>query len=164
MKKSLIAVSLAALGLVGYAAAQVTLPKVTNVGTSDLFNVVVNGVPVAGNRYATAAQINGVQGYYVLYSGADANGQTLTYTQTSGISNVFAYATTGAITSVTITTDPNPGDGERLCYVGDGEATTTLTFTANTGQTIKPTISAGVSDVPICLTYVASLSSWYRSN
>jgi len=162
----LLLAALGALGVLGagYAIGQVTLPTVTSVGTHDLFNVLVNGVPVAGNRYATAAQINGVPGYKVLYSGADAAGQTITYTQTSGVSNVFAYSSGSAITSVTITTDSSPGDGERLCYVGDGAATTSLTFTAATGQTIKPTISAGVSDVPICLTYVASAAAWYRSN
>jgi len=58
----LLVAALGALGIVaaGYAVGQVSLAKVTSVGTADLFNDVVNGVPVAGNRYATAAQIDGV--------------------------------------------------------------------------------------------------------
>ena len=159
--------ALGALGIVaaGYAVGQVSLAKVTSVGTADLFNDVVNGVPVAGNRYATAAQIDGVPGYYALYSGADAAGQTLTYTATAGVSNIVSYSSGAAITSVTITTEASPGDGQRECYVGAGGATSSLTFTPNTGQTlVSTTITAGVSNVPICITYVAPLKAWYRSS
>ena len=141
----------------------IAIPTVTNIGTSDLVKIIPGGVPNAQDKYATPQQIAGAPGYKVLYSGASAAGQTLTYTQTNGVTYVFAYSSGSAITSVTITTDANPSDGERLCYLGDGAATTTLTFTANTGQTIVPTITAGVSDVAICLTYNAATTKWFRS-
>lgn len=159
----------AALALAGgFAVAQVvTPPQVVNVGPTDLIQVVPNGAAQAQSKYATAAQISGPLGYKVLNSGLDAHGDALTYTATAGVVNIFAYATTSAITSATITTEANPGDGQRECYLAVGEATTTLTFTANTGQTMQAgasAIAAGVSNVSICITYVASLTEWFRSN
>ena len=164
----LFAAALAVGGLISMATGQVTLPGLqSGMSQADQFLDVVNGVPQAQGQYALGIQISGVQGYEALYGGLDAHGQTITYTATAGVTNIFAYATTSAITSVTITTEAHPGDGQRECYMGVGEATTTLAFTANTGQSLQTGasgISAGVSNVGICITYVKSLAEWFRSN
>ncbi len=68
----------------------------------------------------------------------------------------------GTITTSTITTEPNPTDGKRECYVLD-QTTTTLTWTANTGQTVSTTIRAsGVASVPTCIFYNATTATWYQ--
>ena len=162
-KKALLAGAAAfAIGALAAVAQTITMPQVPNIGQSDLVRVIQNGMPKAPAVYAKTGQIVGAPGVKLLNDGADAVGGTYTYTQVNGVTWVLAY-TSDAITKVTITTDANPSDGERLCYMADGAATTSLVFTANTGQTIKPTISAGVSDTAICLTYVKSLGAWYRS-
>lgn len=171
--KLVYAAAAAALVLAGgYALAQ-TAPtfQSAHVNPTDLFPHAVNGVATAQTQFVTAPQISGPEGYFALNKGADAHGDTLTYTATAGVVNIFAYATTSAITSVTITTEANPGDGQRECYVSVGEATTTLTFTANTGQSLNAAVAAissasaaSTTNTSICITYVANQATWYRSN
>ena len=144
----------------GFAIAQTTpVPTVTNVGPNDLFNDVVNGVPQVGNRYASASQIAGVPGYYNMGTiSTDA-----AYHVTNGVTNIFAHAT-GTVTVETITTEPNPGDGKRECYWAD-QATTTLTWSANTGQTVDGNVvAAGTQYVSNCITFVTKNATWYSSN
>lgn len=147
----------AALFLTGsLAVAQiVTLPTVTSVGSADLFQDIVGGVPTQTNKYATAAQIAGVPGYH--------NFGTITtdpaYAVPNGTTDLMAHAA-GTISTVTITTEPNPGDGKRECWFLD-QTTSTLTWTANTGQTIGANVhGAGAANVPNCITYVASSATW----
>jgi hypothetical protein len=85
------------------------------------------------------------------------------YTATTGVWNVFGHAA-GTITAVTLTTPASPGDGQRLCYWAD-QTTTTLTFTANTGQTIDGSVlAAGVAKVSQCITYSSTTKAWRSSN
>ena len=135
------------------------VPTVTNVAPTDLFRDVQLGVPTAGSAYATAAQINGPQGYYNM--GA-FNTTSASYTAGNAVTNIFGYPT-GTATLVTITMAPNPADGQRVCFLST-QTTSTLTFTANTGQTVTNGPSAGVANVPLCMTYVASTATWERSN
>ncbi len=147
----------------GYALAQtISVPQVTNVGPTDLFQDIVNGAPTSGNVYATAAQINANQGYHDL-------GTVTTdpaYTVTGAIVNIFGHAT-GTVTAVTITTPPAPADGRRLCYWMD-QTTTTLTWTANAAlptQTIDGGVhAAGVQYNSNCITFNAATRVWKSSN
>lgn len=159
MKLSRLAVLVVAGGLlggVGAVVAQTVLtPKVTNVGPTDLFQDVVGGAPQASNQYATAAQIAGVPGYH--------NFGTITtdpaYTVPNGVTDLMAHAA-GTISTVTLTTEANPADGKRECWYLD-QTTTTLTWTANTGQTIgSNVVASGTAKVPNCIIYVASSSTW----
>lgn len=143
----------------GFALAQAVVPPVTNVGPTDVFQDIVGGAPSAGNKYATAAQINAVQGYKNL--GTVSTDPA--YVNTNGVFNIFAHGS-GTITAVTITMEPNPADGKRVCYWAD-QTTTTLTWTANTGQTIDSNKhAAGVQYASNCMTYVASSATWFSSN
>src|ERR1700722_16368564 len=108
------------------AVAQPIVPKVTNVGPTDVFQDVVGASPYAGNQYATAAQIAGVPGYH--FFGTITTDPA--YTVPNGVTDLFAHAA-GTISTVTITTEPNPADGKRECWYLD-QTTTTLTWTANT--------------------------------
>lgn len=142
-----------------YTIAQTVLvPTVTNVGTADLFQDVVGGAPVAGNKYATAAQITNVPGYHFFgtISGDPA------YTIPNGVSNLFAHAA-GTISTVTLTLPAAPADGARECWWLD-QTTTTLTWTANTGQTVGANVhAAGVQYNANCVTYQASTATWFSS-
>lgn len=152
--------AVALLGLGGSAALAQTIvmPQVTSVGPTDLFQDVVRGVPSAQNQYATAAQIAGVPGYHSFGTITTDPG----YTVPNGVTDLFAHAA-GSITLVTITTEPNPADGKRECWYLD-QTTTTLTWTANTGQTINASVhAAGVQYNPNCITYVASSATWFGS-
>jgi hypothetical protein len=152
----LAAAALLAIGLSPAALAQ-TLPKVVNVGATDVFNDVVGGSPKAGSVYATAAQIAGVPGYTNL--GAATTGNT--YTFGNSTTDIFMQPA-GTLAAVTLTAAANPGDGQRECFLST-QTTTALTWNANTGQTIANAPTAGVAMVPACMTFVASLSEWLRS-
>ena len=164
MKRTILATTIALVaGLAGFALAQtVFVPKVTSVGPTDLFQDVVNGAPTSSNVYATAAQISGVQGYKNLTSAVNGTGDPA-YTFTSGVVNAFAHGS-GTIGTVTLTTEANPGDGQRECWWAD-QTTTTLSWTANTGQTIDSNKhGAGVQYISNCITYSAATKAWYSSN
>jgi hypothetical protein len=161
MKKTLLATALiGALGL-GIALAQtITPPSVPQVNaTADYIQVVPGGRGQAQSVYGTAAQVTAVSGYHDL--GTISTDPA--YTATTGVWNVFGHAA-GTITAVTITTPASPGDGQRLCYWAD-QTTTTLTFTANTGQTIDSNVlAAGVAKVSQCITYNGTTKAWKSSN
>jgi hypothetical protein len=161
MRKTVIATLLAGALGVGYALAQaVPVPQVAAVNaTADLIQVIPGGAPTARSVYGTAAQVTAISGYKDL--------GTITtdpaYTATTGVWNVFGHAT-GTITAVTLTAPASPGDGQRLCYWAD-QTTTTLTFTANTGQTIDASVlAAGVAKVSQCITYSSTTKAWRSSN
>ena len=158
MKKfRLIALALAAVFGLSAALAQVALqPQVATVGTADLFQDVVNGQPTANSQYATAAQIAGVRGY--VYN-VPLTAFTLTYAN-SQVDMILNPA--GTLATGTLTTAPNPSDGQRECVVSS-QTQTALTVTANTGQTIVNAPTALVANTPICWTFVKSLSAWERS-
>jgi hypothetical protein len=158
MKKLLVAAALALLGIGGLAIAQTPVPKVTNVGPTDVFSDIVGGVAGQSTKYATAAQITNVPGYK--YLGTITTDPA--YTFVNGQTNLSAHAA-GTISTVTLTTPPNPADGARICYILD-QTTSTLTWTANTGQTIGANVPAsGVAKNPNCLVYQASSTTWFIS-
>ena len=133
------------------------VPQVPNVGTADLFQDVVNGTPTAQGFYATAAAINGVPGY--VNGGAVLTAWTFTFgnTQTS-----YFIQPAGTLATGTLTTAPNPGDGQRECFLST-QTQTAITWTANTGQTLANAPTAGVAMTPQCMTYSRATATWYRS-
>jgi hypothetical protein len=161
---SALIVAAALAGIVGGVALSqtVTVPKVTSVGPTDLFQDVVAGSPTAQSVYATAAQISGVQGYKNLTTAVNGTSDPA-YTFTSGVVNAFAHGS-GTIGTVTLTTEANPGDGQRECWWAD-QTTTSLVWTANTGQSIDSNKqTAGVTLISACIIYQASNKTWYSAN
>ena len=141
---------------VSLASAQtITLPQVTSVGTADLFADVVGGVPTAQNRYATAAQINGVPGYVIAIPSS-------AFTLTFGNSQTYyLIQPTGTLATGTFTMAPNPGDGQRAC-VRSSQTQTAVTIAANTGQTIGGSaVTAMTANTMYCWLYQASAAEWW---
>lgn len=159
MKKILVGAAIGLLGLGAVAVAQtIVIPQLQTIGTSDLFQDVPNGNPSVGNQYVTAAQIAGVPGYQ--------NGGTIVtsaaFTFNHGVTDYFAHAA-ATLALVTPTTEANPSDGQRECYYLD-QTTTSLAWTANTGQTIGANVAtAGVAKTPNCITYSKATATWYSS-
>ena len=161
MKKiAILAAGLAALGM-GYALAQtVHVPKVVSVGPKDLFPVVVSGGSRVSNVYANAALL-AVPGHKDLTAAIGGTGDPA-YTFTGSVVNAYGHSS-GTITVANLTTAPNPADGQRNCFWSD-HTTSTLTWHANTGQTVTSHHAAGIAFVPNCVTYVSKSSSWISSN
>lgn len=160
MKKLILA--LAFFGMYsGIASAQsIYVPQAQTVGTSDLFQDVVNGSPQAPEYYVTAAQIAGVPGYVNL--GVITTGNTYTFGNSQ--TNFFAQPA-ATLAAVTLTAASNPSDGQRECFLST-QTTTSLTWNANSTlftQSISGAPTAGVANTPVCMTFVKSLSTWYRS-
>lgn len=150
--------SLAILGTRVVAQSPLT-PSVVNAQITDIFADVVSGYPTAGNKYASAAQIASVENY--------KDGLTITtdpaYTFVNG-QVLYTAHKASTLTTGTFTTEPNPTDGKRECVVID-QTTSTLTWTANTNQTIGASVAtAGTAHVPSCILYDASTSTWVGSN
>jgi hypothetical protein len=156
-------VGAAALGLlsalaVAPAEAQVQpVPQVSQVNPGDLFLDVVNGAPQAQSAYATPGQIAGVPGY--VNGGAATTGFTFTFgnSQTD-----YFIQPAGTLATGTLTTAPNPSDGQRECFLST-QTQTALTWSANTGQSINNAPTAGVAMTPICITFSKATATWYRS-
>lgn len=147
-----------ALGVVGgIALAQIVVPQQPTIGPSDLIQIVPNGQPQPNSVYVHPQQIAGAPGYDNL--GAITTGNTYVF----GNSTVYMFAQpSGTLAAVTLTTAPNPSDGQRECFLST-QTTTALTWNANTGQSISGEPTAGVADTPACMTYVLSAQTWYRS-
>lgn len=162
MKKIFGALAIAfGLALGGYGIAQtITVPQVNNVGSSDLFQDVINGAPGPISFYATAAQINGVIGY--TNQGVLATGQSLTFGNST--QEILAQSS-GTIAALTLNASANPGDGQLNCYFNT-QATTALTWNANSSiftQSISGAPSAGVANTKYCMMWSRSSGSWLRA-
>lgn len=144
-------------GFIGGAYAQVTANAVPTVHQGDLVPVVPNGQPSAQGQYANPAQISGAPGYVNLGVATTGNSYTFAKAQT----NMFMQPA-ATLAAVTLVTEPNPSDGQRECFLST-QTTTALTWTANTGQTMGSTITAGVANTPLCIEYQLSAATWYRA-
>lgn len=157
--KKFLACAVAALVLgTGIAVAQYTPPApVVNVNPTDLVPVIVKGVATVQSQFANPTQIAGAPGYQNL--GVITTGNT--YTFGHAVVNMFAQPS-GTLAAVTLTTEASPSDGQRECFLST-QTTTSLTWNANTGQSINGAPTAGVANAGACMTYVASSATWYRS-
>ena len=157
MRNKLFAV-LAGLLLGGIAVAygqSISVPTQTYLNTSDLIQVVPQGIPSAGNHYATPSLITNTVGYQIsvpltAFSLTFVNGQTYWYIQPAG-----------TLATGTFTFEPNPGDGAKEC-VRSTQTQTAVTMTANTGQTVGGTaVTAMTANTTYCWLYQASSATWY---
>lgn len=144
----------------GAARAQIVAPtQVQTVNPTDLFQDIPRGVSASTNVYASGPQIAGAPGYVNLGAATTGNSYTFAKAQV----DMFMQPA-GTLAAVTLVTEPNPSDGQRECFLST-QTTTALTITANSGQTMgtgaAPT--AGVANVPLCITYQLSSASWLRS-
>lgn len=156
--KKLLAIGTAFALLAGLAFAQsISVPMLQNVGPTDLFQDVVGGQPQAQSKYVTAAQIAGVPGY--VNGGAVLTAFTFTYGNSQ---EYYFIQPAGTLATGTLTTAPNPGDGQRECFFST-QTQTAITWTANTGQSLANAPTAGVANSGQCMTYSAATSTWYRS-
>jgi hypothetical protein len=152
--------ALAAIGI-GYAVAQVLppTPTVTNVGPLDLFLDVVNGAPTAVSQYATAKQINGVEGYQYVVPVTAFSIQALNST------SLLFLNPAGTLATGTVLFATSPGDGQKFC-IESTQIQTALTVTAGTGQTISSlaigAVTALTAGTPVCWFYDAPLATWFR--
>lgn len=148
----------AAVGI-GFALAQVyPVPLLPYFAPStDLVQVVQGGVPNAAARYVYAGQLSGALLYQNL--GVITTGNT--YTFASGQGYILAQPA-GTLAAVTLVTEANPSDGQKECFIST-QTTTSLTWSANTGQSISGAPTAGVAQTAACMIYVKSVATWYRA-
>lgn len=148
---------LAGLALVAIAgvalAQQVVLPSALPLGQTDQVQIIKGGAPQAQSYYAPASTLNAVSSYQNL--GVLATGQTIAVTS----ANLFAQSA-GTIAALTLTAPANPSDGQHFCYTNT-QATTAVTITPASGQTVSNSPSAGVANVPLCWVFVKANSNWY---
>lgn len=157
MKKLSIAAIVGASLVAGIALAQVyPLPVVPTIQTSDLFADVVGGVPNAQTQFASAAAIAGVPGYVKTIP---LTAFSLTFGNTQ---SWLLLKPAGTLATGTITTAPNPSDGQREC-MRSTQTQTALTLTANTGQTINSGITAMTANTTYCYTFSKSDGAWDAS-
>lgn len=154
------AVAALAFCAAGVAVAQntlITAPLLTNVSPTDLFHDLQNGNISAQNTYVTAQQMNGVIGYLDLGNAATG------LTQAFGNSTQEIIARSSAtIAAITLTASPLPGDGQLNCYFNIS-ATTAITWSAASGQSILNAPTAGVANTKYCMIYEKASTTWLRA-
>lgn len=142
------------------------VPQVSNVGTADLFQDLVNGAPQAPNYYASAQAINGVIGYLQYITPSTG------FSYTSGNSTQLLYLVPSAtLATGTVTMAPNPGDGQVFTLMST-QTQTAITIAANTSFNSAQTLytSNGALATPTALVantqykwvYVKAQSAWFR--
>ncbi len=156
MKKYLFLLAAVALTFVGGAIAASTVPIVSTVGTADLVQIIPGGIATAQRYFAYPQQIAGAPAYQNL--GAATTGNT--YVFGNYTTNMIAQPA-GTLAAVTLTAAANPSDGQVQCFTST-QTTTSLTWNANTGQSISGAPTAGVANTQACMIYVKSAATWYR--
>ena len=158
MRKLIISAFVGAMAAAGIALAQTYPPPVVGtVGTADLFQDVVNGTGQSQSNYASAAQIAGVPGY------VNGGVAVTAWTYTFGNSTTdYFIQPAGTLATGTLTAAASPSDGQRECFLSS-QTQTALTWSANTGQTMNNAPTAGVANVPACMTFSKASATWYRS-
>jgi hypothetical protein len=130
--------------------------QVQSVGAADLFLDVLGGIPSPSGTYATPglmSNTNSVSLSVPLTGFAITQGVGTTWT----IIQPAAALATGAFTF-----NATPTNGSRACFAST-QTQTAVTFTGATGQTVVGAPGAMVAGTPVCFTYVASTSTWYKS-
>lgn len=132
--------------------------------TTDLIQIVPNGIPSAQAQFAAPGQISNAPQYVKNVVGAAGTVQT-TYT------NYFAQAQTYVLMILTATEPYGysysalaPSDGARECTTASGGTITNFYFQASGTQTVTGgavgSLSSGSS---ACFTYSLSNTTWDRS-
>lgn len=147
---------LAGTGL-GVAVAQLaTPPSVTVIHpNADLVQVVPNGTAGPNSVFATPAQLKASGAYY---KSVPSTGFTFTFGNTQ-LDAAFRPTTT--LSTGAITMPPNPSDGDRPCFWSKN-IITTLTVSANTGQSINDAVTTLGAAGHACYVYSLSNATWDR--
>ena len=156
----LVAGAMAVSALAGVAIAQQIspIPKVANIGTSDLFPEVVGGQPSVPQYYASAAQIAGAPSYQ---QSTPLTGFSLAFV--AGQKN-WTITPAGTLATGAFTTEPNPSDGQEECLFST-QTQTAVTLSPNTTvftQTITNAITAMAANTRYCYQFSKAASTWYR--
>ena len=157
LRLGVMAVGLAAfVGLLGIVAiAQVTLPQLQRVDpVADLIQVIPQGQPSSGNKYATAEQVsqNGLQ-YAVPLTGF-----SLQFNNGTGY---YLIKPAGTLASGTFTFDPLAGNGQRAC-VYSTQTQSAITIAPGANQTIGGSaVTAMTAATSYCWVYVYSTATWW---
>jgi hypothetical protein len=158
MKKTLkILAAMAFAGVATYAFAQsFILPSGLPASASlDYVQVIKNGTPQAQSYYIPLGALGNISLYQNL--GVITTGNT--FAVTAG--NVFAQPA-ATLAAVTLTAPATPSDGAHVCFTSS-TATTALTLSANTGQTVVGSPIAGQASIANCWLFQKSNSTWYPS-
>ena len=160
MKRNLLGLA-AALAVLGSVSAFAQIPAITTVPTinpsADLVQIVPNGQPTPNNQYTYPAILAGAPAYTDAGVGTTGGSYTFKHGQTN-----YFMRPSGTLAAVTVITEATPDDGQRECFLST-QTTSSLTWTANTGQTVTNGPSAGVANTPICMTYESAAATWFRS-
>jgi hypothetical protein len=155
--KTLIAAGVGLLAFAGVAISQsVSVPQVSLLNATDLFQVIPFGRPTSGNVYAVPSLITSQHGYQKYGSGA-----TGTYTFAANQGYIILHNGT-TISSLTIVLAAAPSDGAREC-VFSADIVTTLVVSANTGQSINNAATSLAANASACYIYSLSNLTWDRS-
>lgn len=146
-----------ALALVGAPAfAQVTLPTLPSIGPTDLFQDIPGGQPGPGWVFVTGAQLTSQYGYV---KRVPLTGFTLTFGNSQ---SYLALNPAGTLATGTVTLAPAPSDGAKEC-IFTTQTITSLTVSANTGQSINNAVTTLSANTGVCYLYSASNTTWDRT-
>lgn len=135
----------------------IAVPQAATVtATKDLLRIVPNGQPNVAGVFTTPAGILSTSNYTVA-SPLSGGSATFGNTQTEMIFN--GAATTAAYT---VTTAPAPSDGDKECIYTKG-AITSLTLSANTGETINDAVTSMNATTRVCYIYTLNSLTWNRA-
>jgi hypothetical protein len=155
--KTLIAAGVGLLAFAGVAISQsVSVPQVSLLNATDLFQVIPFGRPTSGNVYATPSLITSQYGYQKYGSGA-----TGLYTFAANQGYIVLHNGT-TIAALSIVLAAAPSDGAREC-IFSSDTVTAITISANTGQSINNAATALTANVGVCYIYSLSNLTWDRS-
>lgn len=161
LNKTLLAAGVGLLAFAGVAISQsVSVPQVSVIHPTDLFQVIPLGQPKAASVYSTAPLITTQFGYVKLtpntYTGVAA-------AYTFGPSqSYFVLSPSTTIANLSIMLAAAPSDGAREC-VFTSNTITAFGLLANTGQTINNAITALTANTGACYLYSASNLTWDRT-
>jgi hypothetical protein len=159
MMKRTLAFAAALLGSASLAViawAQATPPISSQIFTDDLIQDIPHGAAAAGNRYIYPKQITTQYGYY---KSAPATG--FTYTFAANVSKA-AFRPSTTLATGTITMPASPNDGQQVCMFST-QIVSTLTVSANTGQSINNNATAFTALGHLCYLYSLSNATWDRT-
>lgn len=154
----IVAALAAGFGLSMALAQTIAVPQDPSLTRTDLTQVIPSGVPSARSVYYPSAALGGLE-FYIHTT--PVTGFTITpLAHTS-----FLYLTpAGTLATGTLTMEPNPSDGQRLCVL-DTQTQSAITIAGNTGQIIGVGIgllTALTANTTYCYMYEAPLTSWTR--
>jgi hypothetical protein len=159
INKTLIAGGLGLLAFVGIAISQtISVPQVSILNPTDLFQVIPLGQPTASNVYATPSLITAQNGYQKASPATFAgNGYTFAANQT-----YLVLTNASVIANMSVTLAAAPSDGAKECVFSQNGVTAFQIIVAS-GQTIHNAVTTLAAATGVCYVYSASNLTWDRS-